>query len=63
MSDDLVTLFLFLHRETESAILFSDTGDDKDAAWLPRSQITVEECKGAWEVTAPEWLLKDKGFI
>jgi len=61
---DIIDVCLELHHQTEKAILVSDDGIQKNAKWLPLSQIEVEKNKdGTITVTAPQWLLKDKGFI
>lgn len=56
-------LTLILHAETEKALKVSETGEDKEAQWLPKSQIEFSH-KGAGvvEVTLPEWLASEKGF-
>lgn len=60
----LIDITLQLHHETDRAILVSDTEDKDDAVWLPKSQIEIErKAKGVVEVTAPEWLLLDKGLL
>lgn len=61
---DLVDLNLQLHHETERAILVSDDGDEKSAAWIPLSQCEVlKKPRGIVVVTMPEWLALDKGLI
>ena len=53
------------------AILVSDTGDEDDAVWLPKSLISFDrpgfEFKPGepeWvEVTVPHWLAVDKGLV
>ena len=63
---DLVdlTLTLKLHAETDRAIRVSDDGEDRNAVWLPKSQIEVGELKSGYvEVTLPEWLAIDKGLV
>jgi hypothetical protein len=46
---------------TPAAWLLSD-GVTED--WFPKSQCELEELgPGDYELTAPEWLLKEKGFI
>lgn len=59
---DITTKFM---RETEKAICVSDDGTEKNAVWLPRSQIEINDWKpnGIMEITMPEWLAKDKGLI
>lgn len=54
-----------IHRETEKAILISDDGDEKNAKWVPLSQIEITNRKanGIAEIIMPEWLAKDKGFV
>jgi hypothetical protein len=64
LSHGLVDVLVRLHHETDKAILVSDSGEEKDAVWLPRSQIEIEPKKpGYIEVTLPEWLAMDKGLI
>jgi hypothetical protein len=65
MKSNLIDILGFQHVETERAIRFSETGDDKDAVWLPRSQIEIEPASkaGYITVTMPEWLAKEKGLI
>jgi hypothetical protein len=47
--------------ETEKAWLVSD--GDKEA-WIPKSQAEIEREKdGSYTLTAPQSLLKEKGFI
>lgn len=61
---DLIDLTLQLHAKTAKAILVSDTGEDKDAKWLPLSQIEYDDKgKGRVEVALPEWLAIEKGFV
>lgn len=62
---DLYDVTVQLHHETSKAILVSDSGDKEKAKWLPKSQIEITEKKdgGILVVTAPTWLLKDKGFL
>ena len=64
MKSDLVDVTMRLHHSTERAVLVSDDGDEKKAAWLPLSQIEVAQRHGGTvEITMPEWLAKDKGLI
>ncbi len=53
------------HARTEKAILVSDSGDKKDAIWLPLSQVTVHntEVNFIRDIIIPEWLAKEKGLI
>jgi hypothetical protein len=50
--------------ETPRAILVSDDGG-KTKHWLPKSQIEfeIDPRTGVCTVTAPIWLLQDKGLI
>jgi hypothetical protein len=62
----LIDITGVVHHETERAILFSDDGQGPSAKWLPKSQ--VEQAPNALnaglvDVTMPEWLAKDKGFV
>lgn len=66
MPRELTDLTLHLHAETEKAIRVSDTGHDRDAVWLPLSQVEVSKhphYAETVEVTCPVWLAKEKGLI
>ena len=68
MRSDLVDLLLFEHHRTAAAILVSDTGEAKDAVWLPLSQIeitpTPSHASGSEvTVTVPEWLATERGLV
>lgn len=56
---DLIDIAVQLHHETPKAWLVSDSGDKKDAKWIPKSQ--AELADGV--LTIPEWLAKEKKFI
>lgn len=54
-----VTIEVVVKRETERAWGVADPRDAGRIQWLPKSQCTLE----GTEITAPEWLLKDRGLI
>lgn len=57
-----ITITLLKIRETDKAIQVSET--ENEAVWLPKSQIDYEVVNENFiEVTMPEWLYKEKGFI
>lgn len=71
---DFVDLTLMVHHETDAAWLVSDDGIEKNARWVPKSQVELERLAKAGEqlgtgsryeaiVTMPEWLAMDKGFV
>lgn len=72
---DLTDITLALHHETEKAILVSETGDEKKAIWIPKSQCEVERTGKFVEgqigskkypvviVTMPEWQAINKGLV
>lgn len=60
---NIIDVTVQLHHETDKAVLVSETGDKKDAVWLPKSQVEIEAEGGAHTVTLPEWLALDKGLI
>lgn len=68
-NSDLLDLTLQEHARTKLAILVSDDGDAKRAVWLPLSQVEVAVAPGTGGarglvlVTAPQWLLLDKGLL
>lgn len=63
---DLVDLTLSIHAETALAILVSDDGVEKNAVWVPKSQVEIERLKPHGNeaiVTMPTWLAHDKELI
>lgn len=64
MKSDVIDIDGAVEARTENAVLFH-TGDKVSAAWLPLSQIEIEETgfKGIFTVTLPEWLALEKGLI
>lgn len=63
MRSDLYDITVQLKHETPKAILVTD-GVTED--WLAKDLIEYvphTSRRGWYEVTAPEWLLKEKGFI
>lgn len=78
-ASDLLDLTLVLHHQTEKALLVSADGNEKRAAWLPKSQIEfvptgtyvegVKKVDGLPKkfvvvaVTLPDWLAAQKGLI
>jgi hypothetical protein len=61
---NLIDLEIFIHAETDLAILASLPGDDEEPVWLPLSQIEINERhRSSAEITLPEWLALDRGLI
>ncbi|WP_425087811.1 hypothetical protein [Stappia sp.] len=68
---DTVDLPMVEHARTADAVLVSDTGEKRDATWLPLSRVAVVARETAElvmggapvTVTAPEWLAADRGLI
>ena len=61
---NLVDLELYLHHETEKAVLVSDAGDREKAVWLPKSVIEIwERSRSVISVTVPEQLAIEKGLV
>jgi hypothetical protein len=53
-------------RETEKAWGIADPSNDEKIIWLPKSQCELERGEGPNEadiLTAPEWLLIEKGLV
>jgi hypothetical protein len=71
--NDLHDFELYLHWESDLALLVSDTGIREQAVWLPKSKIEFEKIGATGggadrrlasvKVTAPEWLLLEKGLL
>ena len=56
---------IFVHS-TERAVLVRKDEADKEGSWFPLSQVEVDGLKERGRVvtlTAPDWLLIEKGFI
>lgn len=63
-----VELSIFIHVQTEKALLVSEDGDEGQAVWLPKSQLTSltmdrEGETGTATIEIPEWLAIKKGLI
>ena len=54
-----------LLHETDLAYLVTETGDEDDKQWIPKSQLEDEPNIDRNIITfiIPEWLAIDKGFI
>ena len=65
MTKRLADVEVWLHDiSTEKAVFVSLDGEKKNGVWLPRSQIEIDKRQGNIAIiTAPEWLLLDKGLI
>lgn len=62
MPKELEDVTVELRHETEKAYLVSDGG--KEPKWFPKSQCELERNRdGTFTLTAPVWLLKEKGFL
>jgi hypothetical protein len=58
------TLIALFVRESAKAIFVTDTGDESDGVWLPKSQISYDYVnEDEVRIDAPEWLLMEKGLI
>lgn len=61
---DLIDVTVQVHAMTDRAVRVSDDGDDKNAVWLPLSQVEVlKRPRGIALITLPEWLAFEKGLI
>lgn len=64
MKSDLYDITVEKLAETSAAVLVHD-GDKSKAVRLPKSQIEIEaaEVGDLYVVTAPEWLLIERGLV
>lgn len=68
-NSDLTDILVTKHAETKLAILVSDDGVEKNAIWLPKSQIEIAPnpatggSRAIVLVTLPEWLALTKNLI
>jgi hypothetical protein len=63
---DLRDIEVFLRRETQRAFGIANPNGSADLIWLPKSQCEIEPKEGPGKpdiLTAPEWLLKERGLI
>lgn len=63
---DLHDVTVYLRRETEKAWGIASAKDPGEIIWLPKSQCKLERHEGPGKIvtlTAPEWLLDQKGLI
>lgn len=64
------TYLLYYHNQTESAWCVSETGDEEDTFWLPKSQVSTDEKNVlkngggdvAYEFEIPDWLATERGI-
>jgi hypothetical protein len=66
MNDERHKIEVQLRRETERSWGIADPRNDGMLIWLPKSQCELELGDGPDKMsmlTAPEWLLKDRGLI
>jgi len=64
----LYDMVVFVHHETDLAVLVSEDGDRKRAVWLPKSQIEIAKkaiVNGVLyhDLTLPEYLAIEKGLV
>jgi hypothetical protein len=59
-----IEVIIIRDEDSEAAILVSETDNEDDTVWLPRSQIEyTTDRHGRTTVTLPEWLAEVKGLI
>jgi hypothetical protein len=64
MKSDLIDISVFLHHETQGAVLVSDDGKLQKAKWIPKSQCEIERQPGGTVIlTLPEWLAVEKELV
>jgi hypothetical protein len=64
MKSDLADVEVCLHMITEKAYRVSLDGDTGKSVWVPKSQCELEQIgTTSFNLTAPQWLLKEKGLI
>lgn len=67
MGTKLVDLEVFVHHETEKAVLITLDGLRSHGVWVPKSAIELEKIEGqnaiAYIGTLPEWLAIEKRLV
>lgn len=63
--NQIVEVMVILHHHTANAYKVSNTGREKDAVWVPKSQSewTPKGTSGAGELQLPMWMAQDKELI
>jgi len=62
--NDPYEVFGKIHLDRPLSILFSESGDEDDAVWLPKSRITILWGRDNYAtVVMPEWLAEEKGLV
>jgi hypothetical protein len=64
MKSDLIDLEVFIHHETDLAVLVS-LDADSEKIWLPKSRIEINGRRGGRiaDITLPERLAIEKGIV
>ena len=68
-NSDLVDILCHQHAESKLAILVSDDGNEKNAVWIPKSQVEIAPnpavggSRAIVLVTLPAWLAESKGLV
>lgn len=62
-TEQYVSFPIELHFETERAYLISNTGLERDARWVPKSQCFLVTEGKTLHASIPEWMAIDKGFV
>ncbi len=63
-NEDSWDVEMLIVRQTDAAIFATDTGDEADAIWLPKSQVTYEGEPGQTvQITMPQWLAEQRGLV
>jgi hypothetical protein len=57
----LIDISVIVLRETNKAYFVSDTGEETDGVWVPKSQ--VEYDRNDKTITLPEWLAIEKKLV
>lgn len=66
MTKEIHDVTMRIHAKTARALLLSDTGEEKNAKWLPLSEIETVSIRGNpdhLEVTMPMWLAIKAGLV
>ena len=64
MRSDLHDIDVYLHVMTNKAYRVSLNGDTGKSVWVPKSQCELEQLTAtSFRLTAPQWLLEEKGLV
>lgn len=61
---DLCDVNVVILRSSEKAVLCEPAYRMGEACWFPLSQVEISDNgNGTYQLTGPDWLMREKGFV